>query len=76
MRKTGRKGLHLLLGRRKLYDGLDDVYIYDRTTHRNVPKLVNTARATTNCSMNLVSEQEIFNIGEASQRKWSMTIVT
>ena len=69
MRRTGRKGLHLLRGRRELCDGLDDVYIYDRTTHRNVPMSVNTATATTICSMNHVSEQEIFIIGEASQRK-------
>ena len=46
------------------------MYIYER----NIPILVNTARVTTLCSMNHVSEQEIFIIGEASQRKWSMTL--
>ena len=72
MRRTGRKGLHLLRGRRELCDGLDDVYIYDRTTHRNVPMTVNTATVKTICSRNHVSEQEIFNTGKASQRKQTM----
>ena len=39
------------------------MYIYDRTTHRNVPISVSTARATTICSMNQVTEQEIFSTG-------------
>ena len=46
------------------------MYIYER----NVPILVNTERVTTLCSMNHVSEQEIFIIREASQRKWSTTL--
>ena len=33
-----------------------------------------TARAVTICPMNQMSEQEILKIGDASQRKWSMTL--
>ena len=34
VRRTGRTGLHLLLGRRELYDGLDDVYIRQNYTQK------------------------------------------
>lgn len=43
------------------------------TTHTRVIMKVNTAQNITSCSMNHVSEHEFFSIGEASQKKWSIT---
>lgn len=68
VRRAGRKDLPLLLGKRELYNGLDDAYI-GHNSHRSAMMVVNTARATAMRSMNHLSEQEIFSIEEASQRK-------
>lgn len=49
------------------------IHMQDRTTHTRVTIKVNTAQNKTSCSKNHVSEHKFFSVGEASQRKWSIT---
>ena len=45
------------------------MYMYEKTTHRRVMMKVNTAEPITICSINHVSEHDIFKIGFASHPK-------
>ena len=49
------------------------IHTQDRTTHTGVTIKVNTAQNITSCSKNHVSEHKFFSIGEASQKKGSIT---